>query len=122
MERASAVKTPIKQRIANESKEFAVIAVYLGICFAALAYLKAAILQAHGVAFAPFGFAVAKALIFAKFVLVGRVLHLGERFKALPLIWPTLYQSCIFLVLLLILNALEEIIVGVIITAPSPTR
>jgi hypothetical protein len=112
MESTSAAKAPIRERITNESKEFAVIAAYLGICFAALAYLKAAILQAHGIAFAPFAFAAAKALIFAKFVLVGRVLHLGERFKTLPLIWPTLYQSCIFLVLLLILNALEEIIVG----------
>ena len=113
MESARAAKAPIKQRITHESKEFAVIAAYLCVCFAALAYLKAAILQAHGIAFAPFGFAVAKALIFAKFVLVGRVLHLGERFRTLPLIWPTLYQSCIFLVLLLILNALEEIMVGV---------
>ena len=54
-----------------------------------------------------------KALICAKFVLVGRAFHLGERFKALPLIWPTLHRSFMFLVLLIILNALEEIIVGV---------
>ncbi len=92
--------------------EFAIIAAYLCICFAALAYLKAAVLHAHGVTFAPFGFAAVKALICAKFVLVGRALHLGERFKALPLIWPTLHKSFMFLVLLIILNALEEIIVG----------
>jgi hypothetical protein len=44
--------------------------------------------------------------------LIGRALHLGERFNALPLIWPTLYKSVVFLVLLLVLNALEEVIVG----------
>ena len=38
------------------------------------------------------------------------MLRVGERFKSMPLIWPTLYKSFIFLVLLLVLNALEEIV------------
>ena len=36
----------------------------------------------------------------------------GERFKSLPLIWPTLHKSLAFLLLLLVLNTLEEILVG----------
>jgi len=105
-------KASIRERATTELREFVVIAAYLCICFSALAYLKAAILQAQGIPFAPFAFAVVKALICAKFVLVGRALHLGERFKALPLIWPTLYRSLIFLLLLFILNELEEVVVG----------
>jgi CBS domain containing-hemolysin-like protein len=77
-----------------------------------VAYLKFAILEAHGVAFAPFGFAAAKALISAKFVMLGRAFHLGERFKKQALIWPVLHKSVVFLALLLVLNTLEEIIVG----------
>jgi hypothetical protein len=42
------------------------------------------------------------------------MLHIGERLKTLPLIWPTLYKSLTFLILLLILNAVEEVVVGVI--------
>ena len=61
----------IGQRIIDELKEFLVLAAYLYVCFTALAYLKAAILQAHGIAFAPFGFAAVKALICAKFMSVG---------------------------------------------------
>jgi hypothetical protein len=114
MESASAAKAPIRQRITTELREFAVIAAYLGICFTALAYLKAAILQAHGIAFAPFGFAAAKALICAKFMSVGHVLRLGERFKNQALIWPTLHKSFVFLLLLLALNVLEEIVAGII--------
>jgi hypothetical protein len=106
-------KASIGERVTTELTELAVITAYLYICFAALAYLKSAILHAHGILFAPFGFAVVKALICAKFVLLGRALHFGERFKALPLIWSTLYKSLVFLVLLLILNALEEVVVGV---------
>lgn len=107
-------KPTIGQRAIRELKELVITTVYLFICFAALAYLKAAILKAYGIPFAPFGLAIVKALICAKFVSVGHILHVGERFKYLPLIWPTLYRSLSFLVLLLILNALEEIIVGLL--------
>ncbi len=105
-------RTSIGKRAPDELKEFAVVAAYLYICFNAVLYLKASILEAHGIAFAPFGFAAIKALICAKFVSVGHMLHAGERFKSLPLIWPTLYKSLVFLFLLFGLNALEEIIAG----------
>ncbi len=104
----------VGRRIIDEVKEFLVIAAYLYICFTALAYLKATILQAHGIAFAPFGFAAVKALICAKFMSVGHAVHLGERYKNRALIWPTLYRSLVFVVLLLVLNALEEIVTGII--------
>jgi len=107
-------KSSLRERAIHELKEFVIIAAYLFVCFAAVAYFKASILKAQGVSFAPFGFAVAKALICAKFVSMGHIFHLGERFKSLPLIWPTLYKSFCFLALLVALNALEEIIVGLI--------
>src|SRR5215472_10775714 len=99
-------KASLRERAVNELKEFVVIAAYLFVCFAAVAYFKASILKAQGISFAPFGFAVAKALICAKFVSMGHIFHLGERrFKSLPLIWPTLYKSFCFLALLLALNS-----------------
>jgi phosphatidylserine synthase len=114
MEPGSSAKPSIKARAAQELREFAVIAVYLYVCFAALTYLKFAILKAHGVDYEPFGFAAIKALICAKFMLLGRALHLGERFKDRALIWPTLYGSLVFFVLVAALNVLEEIVVGLI--------
>ena len=107
-------KASLRERAINELKEFVIIAAYLFVCFATVAYFKASILKAHGVSFAPFTFAIAKALICAKFVSMGHIFHLGERFKSLPLIWPTVYKSFCFLALLLVLNALEEIVVGLI--------
>jgi hypothetical protein len=106
--------TSITKRAIDELREFAVIAAYLYVCFAALLYLKASILKADGIEFAPFGFAAVKALICAKFVSLGQIFRVGDRFKSRPLIWPTLYKSFAFLVLLLVLNALEEIIAGFI--------
>lgn len=107
-------KGHLAQRAADELKEFAIVAVYLYICFGALLFLKASILHAHGIAFAPYGLAAAKALICAKFVSLGHMFHLGERFKLQALIWPTLYKSGAFLVLLLVLNAVEEVLVELI--------
>jgi hypothetical protein len=114
MESDGSSKVSIGARVTNELREFAVIAVYLYVCFTALAYLKAAILQAHGIPFAPFGFAAVKALICAKFVVVGRAFHIGERLTSKPLIWPTLHKSFAFLALLIVLNVLEEVVVGLI--------
>jgi hypothetical protein len=104
----------LHERVIHEVKEYIIIAVYLYIVFTALVYFKATILHAHGIPFAPFGFAAIKALVFAKFMSVGFAFRLGERFKTLPLAYATLYKSFVFLLLLLLLNALEEIAVGLI--------
>ena len=114
METGSSSTGSIRGRIANELIEFAVIAAYLYVCFTALAYLKATILQAHGISFAPFGIAAIKALICAKFMSLGHAIHLGERHQKEALIWPTLRKSLAFLAFLLMLNVLEEVIAGYI--------
>jgi len=114
MKGGSETKVTLRKRAEHELREFCVVAAYLLVCFMALAYLKAAILRAHDIPFAPFGFAVVKALICAKFVLILDALHIGDRFKTRAPIWPTLYKSLIFLVLLLVLNALEEVLVGLL--------
>jgi len=112
MKSGTGANVPISKRAVDELKEFLLIAAYLYVCFTALAYFKAAILQAHGIAFAPFGVAAIKALICAKFVSLGHAIHLGERHNMQALIWPTLRRSFAFLALLLVLNILEEVIVG----------
>lgn len=110
----TAARVTLAKRVTDEFKEFLIIAAYLYVCFTALAYLKAAILQAHGIVFAPFGFAAIKALICAKFMSVGHALRLGEGYRNRALIWPTLHKSLAFLALLLVLNVIEEVIVGYI--------
>ena len=114
MQSSNPSKVSLGKRAIDELKEFAIIAAYLCVCFTAILYLKAAILKAHGIEFAPFGLAAVKALICAKFVSTGRIFGVGERFKSLPLIWATLYKSFAFLILLLVLNALEEIVAALI--------
>ena len=90
------------------------LALYLYICFLAVVLLKRAILRDVGVDFTIWGIAAVKALVLAKFMLVGRELKLGKRFRERPLLWPTLYHALIFLIFLLVLTTIEEILVGVL--------
>jgi hypothetical protein len=114
MESSAPSRLSVREKAIEELTEFIVLTGYLYVCFAAVIYFKAAVLQAQGIAYAPLGLAIIKAAICAKFMLMGRALHLGERFKHLPLIVPTLHRSFVFLLLLAVLTFIEEIIVGAI--------
>lgn len=105
-------KASLHARALEELRAFLLLAAYLYVCLGALLLLKAAILEGAGIAFTAWGVAAVKSLVLAKFMLLGRALHIGERLRYRPLIWPTLYRSGVFLILLLGLTAIEEIIVG----------
>jgi hypothetical protein len=105
-------KASYREKACEELREFIILTAYLYVCFAAVIYFKAAVLQAHGIVYAPLGLAIVKAALRAKFMLMGRVFQLGERYKHLPLIVPTLHRSFVFLLLLAALTFIEEIVVG----------
>jgi hypothetical protein len=105
-------KLSIGARVVAELREFAVLAAYLYVCFAAIVYYKAAILHDEGISFAPWMIAFVKALIAAKFMLLGRAFGLAEGFTSYPLVVPTLIKSVAFSVLLVVMMIGEEAIVG----------
>jgi hypothetical protein len=70
------------------------------------------VLHDHNISYAPWGIAIIKAVVLAKFVLVGRAMKIGERYSTRPLIWPTLHKAFAFLVLLVVLTIIEEVVVG----------
>ncbi len=105
-------KPTLRQRGMHELKEFAILTLYFYITLGAIILMKAAVLHDEGIAFAPWGIAIVKAAVLAKFMLLGQAMKLGERFTDRPLIWPTLHKAFAFLVLLIILTMAEEIVVG----------
>jgi len=102
-------RTGVREKAAGELTELAVVTAYLFVVFAALLFYKSAILQAHGIDWAPWSFALVKAVFTAKFILIGRALHLGERHRSKPLIWPVLYKYLIFLVFVIVLSIIEDV-------------
>ncbi len=112
---AAPAKSTLVRRLRRELSEYLVISAYLFVCFAALLFYKAAILESDGIEFAPFGIAVAKALVLGKFVLILHALKVGEQKGGTRvLLADILKKSVIFLIFLGALTVVEEIIVGLL--------
>ena len=104
-------KATLQERATHEIKELLILTVYLYITLGAVIAVKTAVLHTEGIEFAPWGVAIVKALVLAKFILIGDAMKIGERHTG-PLIWPTLHKAVGFLLLLVILTIIEEAVVG----------
>lgn len=107
-------KPTLGQRAVHEFKELWILTAYLYVTIGAVILYKAAVLHGQGISFVPWGIAVVKALLLAKFMLIGRAMKIGERYTDRPLIWPTLYKAFALLVFLVVLTIIEEVVVGLI--------
>ena len=105
-------KSSLKQKAYKEIKDFYLIALYLWAVFGLFVLYKSVILAEEHISFAFHGFALINALAFAKVVLVARELHLGEGFEDAPLIYPTIFKSALFTILLACCKILEDAAVG----------
>jgi hypothetical protein len=105
-------KATLHQRAMHELKEFVILAVYLYVTLGAVMLMKTAVLHTKGIEFSPWGIAIVKAVILAKFMLLGNAMKIGVRTTTSPLIWPTLHKAFAFLVLLIVMTIIEEAVVG----------
>ncbi len=101
-------------RLGQELPEYLATSVYLYVCFGALLLYKTAILRGHGIDYAPYGLAAGKALILAKFMLIGSKLGIGTHSRGGTPLHAILSKSVLFLLLLIGLSVVEEAIVGLI--------
>jgi hypothetical protein len=108
------------QRLRHELVQYALISVYLYVCFGAMLLYKMAILHAAGIDYAPYGLAAVKALILGKFMLLGRAARLGDRYQDRRVIHVIGYKSLLFLLLLFVLSELEEVITGIMLLILLP--
>jgi len=102
----------LKQRAYREFKEFLIIALYLYVVFSLFIVYKSMILNEENISYMAHGVALINALAFAKVVLIGEALHIGERANERPLIYPTLLKSALFSILLVVCKILEDAGVG----------
>jgi uncharacterized protein (DUF2062 family) len=105
-------KETLRQRAVHELKKLAILTAYLYVTLGAVILYKAAVLHGQGIGFVPWGLAAVKAVVLAKFLVIGGVMKIGRGYTDQPLIWPTLYKSCVFLGLLIVLTIIEEVVVG----------
>src|ERR1700710_2742563 len=95
---------PLYQRAMHEFIELVVLTLYLYIAIGGVIMIKATALHSHGVDFAPWGVAIVKAILLAKFILIGNAMKIGKYKTIGPLVWPTLRRSLATLMFLIILT------------------
>jgi len=106
-------KATLARRARNELIEYLAIAAYLAVCFGALLFYKAAILEGEGVDTTLLGLAIVKALILGKFVLILERLKIGHGKKsARVLVLNIVKKALVFTFLLFLLTVAEDVIIG----------
>ena len=106
-------KATLARRARNELIEYLAIAAYLAVCFGALLFYKATILESEGVDTTVVGLAIVKALILGKFVLILEHLKIGHGKKsARVLVLNIVKKALVFTCLLFLLTVAEDVIIG----------
>jgi hypothetical protein len=105
-------KKTLKQKAYHELKEYLVITLYLWLIFGLFVIYKSVILRENDIHLTEKGLALINALALGKIMLIAKAFNLGRRFDDAPLIYPTLFKSGIFAIILAIFKVLEELIVG----------
>jgi hypothetical protein len=104
----------LAKRVFRECRELALLTAYFYIAFATLLLFKATVLHSYGVHYVVWGAAIVKAVLIAKFMMVGRAMKIGDASLDGPLIKPILKKVFSFFALLLALTSAEEITLGLI--------
>ena len=102
----------LARRARREAVQYLTISTYLAICFGALLFYKAAILESYGISFTRAGLAIVKALILGKFVLILESLKFGRGKLESVIARDVLKKAVLFTLFLIPLTAIEEVIVG----------
>ena len=97
----------LKNSAINEARKFTVLFAYLSIWFSALIFLSNAILRANELPLMTLSFALIKAALCAKFMLLGQSLFPMSLGKGRPIFWILMRHSVVYLVVALALSFFE---------------
>lgn len=107
-------KPTLKERLVDEAKKAFVLTLYLGTWFCALAFLAATLLDERPIPLSIFGFALVKAGITAKFLLIGQAIYPIKVDKSHGIVGSLFVESLIYILIVLSLNYLEAGIEGML--------
>jgi hypothetical protein len=101
----------LKQKAYQGVKDYLAICCYLWLVFSLLVIYKSVLLSER-ISFVAHGEALINALALGKVMLVAQELHFAENLKSKPLIYPTLFKSAAFALVLGCFKIIEEICIG----------
>ena len=103
-----------KKRALNELRKLSITVIYLWVLLSVFALHREIILRSYHINYpANFGFAFINAVILAKFMWLGEILHAGKKAAGKALLHSTLWNAALFAVILTVCHLLEEALVKV---------
>jgi hypothetical protein len=103
-------RSSLKEKLIHEVKEMLVIFLYLALFFCAFTTYRLLVMKEMGFSYFHYGFALIKALVLAKVILLGQYARVVKTFNDRPLIVPTMYKVILFSLFALAFEILEHVI------------
>ena len=103
-------KPGIRARFIHEMKQYLVVVIFLFFFFGAFTAYRRLLLASYEIDYVDFGWALIKALVLGKVILIGELLHVGKRFEERPLIVSTLWKTLAFGLLIVAFGILERVV------------
>ena len=94
-----------------EGKQLLWIVIYFWVLFAVFTVFRSLVLNDHNL-FYHQGFAIINAWLLAKVVLTAEFFQVADNLKHKPLVYPIVFKSAVFCVLLMCFYIIEEMLVG----------
>lgn len=102
----------LKARAMQEIKFFWVTAIYLWLFLGSFTIYRRLIVAESGQAYLHYGIALIEALVIAKVIVLGRIFGFSRHFEDKPLIFPVLYKSLLFGILVILFGIVEHLVEG----------
>ena len=103
-----------KKRAFGELRNLSITVIYIWVLLSVFALHREIILRRYHINYsAKFGFAFINAVILAKFMWLGEILHAGKKAAGRALLHSTLWNAALFAVILRVCHLLEEVLIKV---------
>jgi hypothetical protein len=106
--------------VKHEFEQYLAVAVFLFFFFGSLTTYRRLVLAEYHIGYFEYGWGLVKALILAKVILIGELLHLGKRFESGAIIWSILWKTLVFSLFIFAFAILEH--VGAALIHNRPVR
>ena len=103
-----------KKRALDELRKLSITVTYIWVLLSVFALHREIILRSYHINYTgKFGFAFVNAVILAKFMWLGEILHAGKKAAGKALLHSTLWNAAIFAAILMVCHLLEEALLKV---------
>jgi len=107
-------KASWKQKLLREMSIYFANVAYLFLFLGMFTMYRRLILAQYEISYLRYGVSLVEAMVLAKVIMIGEVLHLARGLENKPLIIPTLYKASIFCVLVGVFAVVEHLVIGLV--------